>query len=123
MSNLLSGCTRETFPHVLDSIYQLLGFGFDLRRTDAGAAGDTALTAVRALLDRRLYHEAHLLALLFLQAGSADANHVNAAGRTLLSHAVEHGDAAIHTSRLLINHGALVWPNDGAEEGAGDATR
>ena len=47
---------------MLDSIYQLLGFGFDLRRTD-GAAGDTALTAVRALLDRRLYHEAHLLAL------------------------------------------------------------
>ena len=106
---------------MLDSIYQLLGFGFDLRRTD-GAAGDTALTAVRALLDRRLYHEAHLLALLFLQAGSADANHVNAAGRTLLSHAVEHGDAAIHTSRLLINHGALVWPID-AEEGTRGATR
>ena len=97
---------------MLDSIYQLLGFGFDLRKTD-GAGGDTALTAVRALLDRQLFHEAHLLTLLFLQAGSADANHVNAAGRTLLSHAVEHGDSTIHTSRLLINHGAMVWPNDG----------
>ena len=99
---------------MLDSIYQLLGFGFDLRKTDGAAGGgDTALTAVRALLDRQLFHEAHLLTLLFLQAGSADINHVNAAGRTLLSHAVEHGDSTIHTSRLLINHGAMVWPNEG----------
>ena len=55
----------------------------------------------------------NLFTLLFLQAGSADINHVNAAGRTLLSHAVEHGDSTIHTSRLLINHGAMVWPNEG----------
>ena len=102
---------------MLDSIYQLLGFGFDLRKTD-DTNNDTALTAVRALLDRRLYHEAHLLTLLFLQAGHSvtDINHVNAQGRTLLSHAVEHGDATIHTSRLIINHGALVWPNE-AEDG------
>lgn len=115
MHFLISGCTRETFPHVLDSIYQLLGFGFDLRRTDTAGAGDTALTAVRALLDRQLFHEAHLLTLLFLQAGSSDINHANAAGRTLLSHAVEHGDRTINTSRLLINHGAMVWPNNGGE--------
>ena len=105
---------------MLDSIYQLLGFGFDLRRTDTAGAGDTALTAVRALLDRQLLHEAHLLTLLVLQAGSSDINHANAAGRTLLSHAVEHGDRTINTSRLLINHGAMVWPNNGGE---GTSTR
>jgi hypothetical protein len=62
------------------------------------------------MLAKELFQEAHLLALLFLQTGSADINHANAAGRTILSHSVAHGDAAILTSRLLINHGAKVLP-------------
>ena len=55
---------------------------------------------------------------MLFQAGSSNINHVNAAGRTLLSHAVAHGDSTIHTSRLLINSGAMVWP-PAAEEGSG----
>ncbi len=116
-SKPILGCTRETFPFVLDSIYLLLSFGFDLRVSDAPPAGNTVLTASHSLLDRGLFQEAHLLTILFLQAGSADINHVNAAGRTLLSYAVSFGDAAVATSRLLINHGAKVWPDDDKDEG------
>jgi ankyrin repeat protein len=86
----------------------LLRHGFDVTLEDCD--GNNSLNFISKLLERRLYNEALQLARILLQQRACDANRVNAAGRSLLSQSVTHGDACADLTRLLLNYGAQVLP-------------
>lgn len=92
----------------MQGIYLLLlkGISVDL----ADSQGNTALTSVRQLLDIQAYSEALHLTTILIQAGT-NLNHVNHEDKTILSYSVTHGDASSDLTRLLLNHGAKVWPS------------
>ena len=101
----------------MKAVQLLVGRGADssLRGTSTGfGGGNTPLTLVgqTMLQDRGLHEEGHLVAQALLTSGRDVAvNHVNRAGRSMLSYAVSQGDVALTTTTLLLNHGASVLPS------------
>ncbi len=87
----------------------------------SSSSSSSLLPQVQHLLRRGLYREAEATAraILLRPAAGADSDPDPDApdpdtGRTLLTHAVEHADAAVGLTRLLVNCGAKVWPEEEA---------
>lgn len=81
--------------------------------------GNTLLLHLEHLLRRKLFDQAtHILQLLLTQ--SPDVNHVNKLGRSLLTYSVTYGDATAEMTRMLLNHGARVWPEQEVSTGKSD---
>ena len=78
--------------------------------------GNTPLLQIQHLLGRSLFRESFQIAQLLLLSLSSttkshvDPNCVNKFNRTLLSYSVTYGDDTSELTRLLLNHGAKVWP-------------
>ena len=105
----ISGCSKENFPYVLRAVSLLIRqSGINVSLEDI--QGNTPFNAIHNPLQKGLYRQSFLLAKCLLQASSCDVNHVNAEGRSLLSHSVCHGDMSIDLSRLLLNNGAKIFP-------------
>jgi hypothetical protein len=89
----------------------LLSAGSDPAATDL--AGNTPLHAVRHLLDAQAFDAAAAVASALL-AAAADVgtlvNALDARDRTLLTYSAACGDVSVQLTRLLLNHGARVWP-------------
>ena len=87
--------------------------------------GNTPLLQIQHLLEQGLFLESVQIAQLLLLSSPSttkittttattscvDPNHVNVFNRTLLSYSVTYGDASSELTRLLLNHGASVWPS------------
>lgn len=72
--------------------------------------GNTALlVSGRKLLEQKQFEKAFELVKILLEEG-ADVNVINNENRTLLSYSILHMDNSIRLTKLLINHGANVWP-------------
>jgi len=95
-------------PHLLlPATLLLLEAGATLDQRDS--EGTTPLLSLARLLELRLYKVAAEVATLLLSRG-CDVNAVNSSGRSLLSYTVTHLEAAVDVTRVLVNHGARVWP-------------
>ncbi len=98
-----------------------------LGETGVVAAGDAGriLVETQHLLSNGLYAEATEIARLILDgcddAKEIAANSCDSDGRTLLSYSVSHADRSADLTRLLLNHGARVWPTEEVSEGGGVA--
>lgn len=105
---LINGCSKENFELTQRAVSILLEAGINCNLADA--QGNTAMLSLSHMLDKKLFGECHALAKSLLEncQSPADPNLVNSAGRTLLSHAVSHGDQAVQLTRLLLNNGAKV---------------
>ncbi len=104
----LLGCTKEYFNVVFESTSILLSMGLDtsIQNDD----GDDCLSALAHLLDKGLFSESFDLANVLLEDPRCNPNRMNKSGRSLLSYSVIYGDESVDLTRLLLNHGAKVWP-------------
>ena len=89
-------------------VRKLLERGAKVNSTDMKE--DTPLTLIRHLLLSSQFELAADLADLLIKAG-ADVNHTNAAGQTILSSSLQHLDASIQLTRILINADARIIPS------------
>jgi len=93
-----------------DLVTSLLQAGVRLDQRDE--EGNTALLALTHLLEKREWSLAAHIATLFCTRSDCDVNSVNLQGRSLLSISVSYLDDSIELTRVLINAGARVWPDD-----------
>ena len=101
-------------------VRQLLEAGADPNIPDNN--GDTPLLTTRHLFDRQAFSTVHgvIRVLIYeyptvsgnVQNKKVNVNATNLSRRTILSFAVQHGDRAADVSRLLLNSGASVWPEN-----------
>lgn len=105
---IINGCNKETFEDVFEAATVLLHHGLDVTLEDND--GNTCLTYLGVLLERQLFAEGLELAKLFLNDSRCNSNHLNRSARSLLSYSAAQGDACSDLTRLLLNHGAQVWP-------------
>ena len=106
---LLSPHQAPSSPHLLLPATSLLlqaGASLDHRDHD----GATPLLCLARLLELELFALAAELASLLLTSSDCDVNSVNSAGRSLLSYSVTYLDSTAELTRVLVNHGARVWP-------------
>lgn len=98
---------------LLPTVASLLDAGALLDQRDT-STGNTPLLQLNHLLEKHQFQEAAEIAHLMLTHGSntCDVNAVNRQGRSLLSYSVIHLDRAAELTRVLVNHGARVWPED-----------
>ena len=108
---LSSTSNASTCPHLLlPAASVLLQAGASLDQRDQ--EGSTPLVSLTCLLEQRQFQVAAQLASLFLTSDTnCDVNSVNQEGRTLLSYSVTYLDSSSELTRVLVNHGARVWPN------------
>ena len=85
--------------------------------------GCTPLVALGGLLERGQYSLVFELAGLLLARSDCDVNSVNTAGRSLLSLSAAHLDHSVELTRLLLNHGARVWPGGPGGGSVAEITR
>ena len=73
---------------------------------------NTVLHLINLLLDQQRYSESLELAQILLRNDQMleEINLVNNLNKTILAYSVTHGDKNIELSRLLINNGALIYP-------------
>ncbi len=93
---------------MFDSTRILLRLGLDVSIQNVD--GDDCLAALKNLLEKCLFSESLDLANILLHEPRCDPNRLNKSGRSLLSYSVIHGDKSVELTRLLLNHGAKVWP-------------
>ncbi len=93
---------------MLEAVGILIRMGLDTSIQNID--GDDCLAFLRHLLKKRLFGESSDLASILLEKQGCDPNRLNKAGRSLLSYSVSHGDESIELTRLLLNHGAKVYP-------------
>ena len=106
---LLSPQHAPTVPHLLLPAASLLvEAGAPLDHRDG--EGATPLLSLARLLELGQFSLAAELAALLLTSHLCDVNSVNSAGRSLLSYSVTYLDSAAELTRVLVNHGARVWP-------------
>ena len=106
---LLSPHHAPTAPHLLlPAASLLLQAGAPLDHRDG--EGATPLLSLARLLELGQFSLAAELAALLLTSHVCDVNSVNSAGRSLLSYSVTYLDSAAELTRVLVNHGARVWP-------------
>jgi len=117
--NQTTSSGRSALHVLLSSRYSLSVPIIPIVRTllDAGASldqrdtqGNTPLLSVSKLLERKQFIEAAEIAQMMLTRNSCDVNQVNEQGRSLLSFSVTYLDDSAELTRILINHGARVWP-------------
>lgn len=112
LSAIPSHPTHPSVP-LLPTVSALIGAGAELDQRDP-VTGNTPLIELNSMLEKQKYQEAAELASLLLTSGGdiCDVNAVNNQGRSLLSYSVTHLDKAAELTRVLVNHGARVWPED-----------
>merc|ERR1712088_1092206 len=108
---ITSTSNPSTCPHLLlPAASVLLQAGASLDQRDL--EGSTPLVSLVCLLEQKQFAVAAQLAALFLASDSnCDVNSVNQEGRSLLSYSVTYLDSSAELTRLLVNHGARVWPS------------
>ena len=90
----------------------LLDMGADASIKDNNKNNNTVLHLINLLLDQQRYSESLELAQILLRNDQMleEINLVNNLNKTILAYSVTHGDKNIELSRLLINNGALIYP-------------
>ena len=108
---IASPSNPSTCPHLLlPAASVLIQAGASLDQRDL--EGSTPLVSLACLLEQKQFAVAAQLATLFLTSDTnCDVNSVNLEGRSLLSYSVTYLDSSAELTRLLVNHGARVWPN------------
>ncbi|KAI5726270.1 hypothetical protein M8J77_026238 [Diaphorina citri] len=107
---LFAGDTLDNWEDILEQVRLIVETPHWLSCTD-GEGNTPLLAGGRKLLKLGEFAKAEELARILLDAGSLPDDS-NAEGRTLLAYSVTHMDESIQLSRLLINAGASVWPNN-----------
>jgi len=108
---IASPSNPSTCPHLLlPAASVLIQAGASLDQRDL--EGSTPLVSLACLLEQKQFAVAAQLATLFLTSDTnCDVNSVNLEGRSLLSYSVTYLDSSAELTRLLVNHGARVWPS------------
>jgi len=108
---IASPSNPSTCPHLLlPAASVLIQAGASLDQRDL--EGSTPLVSLACLLEQKQFAVAAQLAALFLTSDTnCDVNSVNLEGRSLLSYSVTYLDCSAELTRLLVNHGARVWPS------------
>jgi len=98
---------------LLPTVSALVEAGASLDQRDP-TTGNTPLLDLSYLLENNHYQEAADLASFLLTYGgkNCNVNAVNHEGRSLLSYAVTYLDKTAELTRVLVNHGARVWPEE-----------
>jgi len=107
--HLLLGSSPPPSPHLLlPATSLLLEVGASLEMRDS--TGATPLLTISKLLEGKQFTVAASLATLLLSSPLCDVNSMDSMGRTLLSYSVSYLDSSSELTRVLVNHGAKVWP-------------
>ena len=93
---------------LLPLVDTLLAAGASLALLDK--TGSSALTSLAAQLAAGRIAETVAICERMLAGPACDVNHMDAADRTLLSYSVAYLDQTADLTRVLVNHGARVWP-------------